>query len=54
LATAIAAGHDLSWQPGQYTSWAFGHRLRQARLPGSMGGVASVDNAMIESFWPTM
>jgi putative transposase len=54
LATATAAGHDLSWQPGQYTSWAFGHRLRQARLPGSMGRVASVDNAMIESFWSTV
>jgi transposase InsO family protein len=54
LATATAAGHDLSWQPGQYTYWAFGHRLRQARRPGSMGRVASVDNAMIESFWSTM
>jgi transposase InsO family protein len=54
LATATVAGHDLSWQPGQYTSWAFGHRLRQAGLPGSMGRVASVNNAMIESFWSTM
>src|SRR4029079_15626419 len=54
LATATAAGHDLSWQPGQYTSWAFGQRLRQAGLLGSMGRVASVDNAMIESFWSTM
>jgi putative transposase len=33
---------------------AFGHRLRQAGLLGSMGRVASVDNAMIESFWSTM
>ena len=41
-------------QPGQYTSWAFGHRLHQAGLPGSMGRVASVDNTMIESFWSTM
>lgn len=34
-----------------YTSWVFGHRLRQAGLLGSMGRVASsVDNALIESF----
>lgn len=39
----------------QYTSWIFGHRLRQAGLLGSMGRVASsVDNALIESFWSTM
>ena len=38
-----------------YTSWLFGHRLRQAGLLGSMGRVASsVDNALIESFWSTM
>jgi transposase InsO family protein len=38
-----------------YTSWVFGHRLRQAGLLGSMGRVASsVDNSMIESFWSTM
>jgi transposase InsO family protein len=37
------------------TSWVFGHRLRAAGLPGSMGRVASsVDNALIESFWSTM
>ena len=39
----------------QYTSWVFGHRLRDAGLLGSMGRVASsVDNTMIESFWSTM
>ncbi|MGV3711814.1 IS3 family transposase [Pseudolysinimonas sp.] len=39
----------------QYTSWIFGHRLRQHGLLGSMGRVASsVDNALIESFWSTM
>ena len=39
----------------QYTSWVFGHRLRNAGLLGSMGRVASsVDNSMIESFWSTM
>ncbi|MGI8664470.1 MAG: IS3 family transposase [Jatrophihabitans sp.] len=38
-----------------YTSWIFGHRLREAGLLGSMGRVASsVDNTMIESFWSTM
>ena len=39
----------------QYTSWVFGHRLREAGLLGSMGKVASsVDNALMESFWSTM
>lgn len=39
----------------QYTSWVFGHRLREAGLLGSMGRVASsVDNTMMESFWSTM
>lgn len=39
----------------QYTSWVFGHRLRDAGLLGSMGRVASsVDNTMIESFWSTL
>jgi len=41
--------------PDAETSWAFGHRLRQAGLLGSMGRVASsVDNTMIESFWSTI
>lgn len=39
----------------QFTSWIFGHRLREAGLLGSMGRVAlSVDNSMMESFWSTM
>jgi putative transposase len=39
----------------QYTSWAFGKRLRQAGLLGSMGTVGDCyDNAMMESFWGTM
>jgi putative transposase len=38
-----------------YTSWVFGHRLREAGLLGSMGRVASsVDNTTMESFWSTM
>lgn len=42
-------------EPAAYTSWVFGHRLREAGLLGSMGRVASsVDNALIESFWSTM
>ena len=39
----------------QYTSWAFGQRLRNAGLLGSMGSVGDCyDNAMMESFWGTM
>jgi len=39
----------------QYTSWAFGHRLRTAGLLGSMGRVGSAyDNAMMESFFSTL
>jgi transposase InsO family protein len=39
----------------QYTSWAFGHRLREAGLLGSMGRVGSAyDNAMMESFFGTL
>jgi len=39
----------------QYTSWAFGHRLRAAGLLGSMGRVGSaLDNAMMESFFGTL
>ncbi len=39
----------------QYTSWAFGHRLRAAGLLGSMGRVgAAADNAMMESFFGTL
>jgi putative transposase len=39
----------------QYTSWAFGQRLRSAGLLSSMGTVGDCyDNAMMESFWGTM
>lgn len=39
----------------QYTSWAFGRRLRDAGLLGSMGTVGDAyDNAMIESFFSTL
>ncbi len=39
----------------QYTSWAFGQRLRQAGLMGSMGTVGdALDNAVAESFFATM
>ena len=38
----------------QYTSWAFGKRLREAGLLGSMGTVGDCyDNSMMESFWGT-
>jgi putative transposase len=39
----------------QYTSWAFGKRLRDAGLLPSMGSVGDCyDNSMMESFWGTM
>lgn len=39
----------------QYTSWAFGRRLRDAGLLASMGTVGDCyDNAMMESFWGTL
>jgi putative transposase len=39
----------------QYTSWAFGRRLREAGLRGSTGTVGDCfDNAMMESFWGTI
>jgi len=39
----------------QYTSWAFGHRLREAGLLGSMGALGDCyDNSMMESFFGTM
>ena len=42
-------------EPGQYTSWAFGQRLRHAGLLGSMGTVGdALDNAVAESFFATL
>jgi putative transposase len=39
----------------QYTSWAFGQRLRAAGLLASMGTVGDCyDNSMMASFWGTM
>jgi putative transposase len=39
----------------QFTSWAFGKRLREAGLLASMGTIGDCyDNAMMESFWGTM
>jgi putative transposase len=39
----------------QYTSWAFGRRLRAAGLLGSMGSVGDAyDNAIAESFFGTL
>ena len=39
----------------QYTSWLFGHRLREAGLLGSMGKVAcAYDNSLVESFFGSM
>lgn len=48
--TILHSGHGT-----QYTSRAFGRRLREAGLLGSMGTVGDCyDNAMMESFWGTM
>jgi putative transposase len=52
-----AAGQTVvhSDHGSQYTSWAFGRRLRQAGLLGSMGSIGDCyDNSMIESFFGTM
>jgi putative transposase len=39
----------------QYTSWAFGRRLRSAGLLGSMGSIGDAfDNAVAESFFHTL
>jgi putative transposase len=39
----------------QYTSWAFGKRLRAAGLLGSMGSIGDAyDNALCESFFHTL
>ena len=39
----------------QFTSWAFGNRIRQAGLMPSFGTVGDgLDNAMMESFWSSM
>lgn len=39
----------------QYTSWAFGRRLRRAGLLGSMGSIGDCfDNAVAESFFGTL
>ena len=44
-----------SIEPGQYTSWAFGRRLRAAGLLGSMGTVGDCfDNSVAQSFFGTL
>jgi putative transposase len=44
-----------SIEPGQYTSWAFGRRLRAAGLLGSMGSIGDCfDNSVVESFFGTL
>ena len=42
-------------EPGQFTSWAFTQRARDAGLAVSMGSIGDCfDNAVIESFWARM
>lgn len=39
----------------QFTSWAFGNKIRSAGLMPSFGSVGDgLDNAMMESFWSSM
>jgi putative transposase len=48
--TVLHADHGC-----QYTSWAFGQRLRQAGLLGSIGSVGDCyDNSLAESFFGTL
>src|SRR5207344_2353047 len=45
----------ITAEPEQYTSWAFGQRLRAAGLLGSMGSVGDCyDNSLAESFFGTL
>ena len=49
-ATVLHSDHGT-----QYTSWAFGQRVRKAGLLPSMGTIGDCyDNAMMESFWGTL
>ena len=42
-------------ESAQYTSWAFGRRLRAAGVLGSMGSIGDAyDNSMAESFFSTL
>ena len=62
MSAAVARRHPVpdktilhSDHETQFTSWAFGKRLRDAGLLGSMGTVSDCfDNAMMESFWGTL
>jgi len=62
MSAAVARRHPIrdktilhSDHGTQFTSWAFGRRLRDAGLLGSMGTVGDCfDNAMMESFWGTL
>ena len=42
-------------ESGQFTSWSFTERIREAGLMPSFGSVGDAfDNAMMESFWSSM
>jgi putative transposase len=50
-------GHTIAHSDhgAQYTSWAFGRRLRTAGLLGSMGSIGDCfDNSAVESFFGTL
>ncbi len=42
-------------EPGQFTSWSFSQKVREAGLAPSIGAIGCpYDNAVIESFWGRM
>jgi putative transposase len=52
---ASTGSRRLESSIGEYTSWAFGRRLRAAGLLGSMGSVGDCfDNSAAESFFGTL
>jgi putative transposase len=52
---AVTRSCTPTTEPSQYTSWAFGRRLRAAGILGSMASVGDCfDNSMAESFFATL
>ena len=57
MAASTTQGPDIAHSDhgAQYTSWAFGRRLRTAGLLGSMGTIGDCfDNSVAESFFGTL
>ena len=52
---SVPEGPSEAYHGSQYTSLAFGQRLEQAGVMGSMGNVGdALDNAVAESFFATL